>query len=203
MGDHQATALAVPVAHLRLAVLRRYFCDLLDDEVRARFEESLERIRGAGATIVDIDLAGTDYIAPVYLTIGCADAAAFHTPTLDEVPERYTVGVRLRLEAGRYLLAEDYSRALRGQEVLREAVDRALSSYDALVLPSLPIPAPVLGAQSLSLGGRTESVRSLMIRETQLFNLTGHPAIPFRAGPRRSACLAACNSPAGDARPRR
>ena len=182
MGDHQATGLAVPVAHLRLAVLRRYFCDLLDDEVRARFEESLERLRAAGATIVDTDLPGTEHIAPVYLTIGCADAAAFHAPTLDEMPERYTVPVRLRLEAGRYLLAEDYSRALKGREVLREAVDRALSSYDALVLPSLPIPAPLLGAQSVTLGGRTESVRNLMIRETQLFNLTGHPAISIPCG---------------------
>jgi aspartyl-tRNA(Asn)/glutamyl-tRNA(Gln) amidotransferase subunit A len=181
-GDYQAASPAAPVTPLRLAVLRGYFCDLLDDEVRARFEESLERLRGTGATIVDTDLAGTDYIAAVYLTIGCADAAAFHAPTLDGKPERYTVPVRLRLEAGRYLLAEDYSRALRGQEVLRETVDRALSSADALVLPTLPIPAPMLGAQSLTLGGRTESVRSLMIRETQLFNLTGHPAISIPCG---------------------
>ena len=37
------------------AVPRRYFCDLLDDEVRARFEEALERLRAAGARIDDID----------------------------------------------------------------------------------------------------------------------------------------------------
>jgi aspartyl-tRNA(Asn)/glutamyl-tRNA(Gln) amidotransferase subunit A len=181
LGDHQAVGLAAP-AHLRLAVLRRYFCDLLDDEVRRRFEESLERLRGAGATIVETDLSATELIAPVYTTIGVADAAAFHAPTLDEMPERYSVPVRLRLEAGRYLLAEDYSRALRGREVLREAVDRTLSDCDALVLPTLPIPAPMLGAQSLTIGGRTESVRNLMIRETQLFNLTGHPAISIPCG---------------------
>jgi aspartyl-tRNA(Asn)/glutamyl-tRNA(Gln) amidotransferase subunit A len=181
-GDHQATALAMPVAHLRLAVLRRYFCDLLDDEVRARFEESLERLRGAGATMVETDLSGAELIASVYMTIGVADAAAYHAPTLDEMPERYSVPVRLRLEAGRYLLAEDYTRALRGRAVLREAVDRMLSDCDALVLPTLPIPAPTLGAQSVTLGGRTESVRNLMIRETQLFNLTGHPAISIPCG---------------------
>jgi len=182
IGDHQATAPAVSVAHLRLAVLRSYFCDLLDDEVRARFEESLERLRGAGATIVEIDLPGTELIAPVYMTMGVADAAAYHAPTLDEMPERYSVPVRLRLEAGRYLLAEDYARALRGREILREAVDRTLPGYDALVLPTLPIPAPLFGAQSLTIGGRPESVRSLMIRETQLFNLTGHPAISIPCG---------------------
>ena len=182
LGDHRASGPVVPVAQWRLAVLRRYFCDLIDDEVRARFEEALELLRGAGATIVEADLSGTELIAPVYMTIGVADAAAFHAPTLDEMPERYSVPVRLRLEAGRYLLAEDYSRALRGREVLREAVDRTLSDCDALVLPTLPIPAPMLGAQSVTIGGRTESVRNLMIRETQLFNLTGHPAISIPCG---------------------
>ena len=121
---------------------------------------ALERLRDAGATIVETDIAGTEKIAPVYMTIGSADAAAYHTATLDEMPERYTVPVRLRLEAGRYLLAEDYLRALRGSEVLREAVDRTLSSCDALVLPTLPIPAPLLGAQSITIGGQTESVRN-------------------------------------------
>jgi aspartyl-tRNA(Asn)/glutamyl-tRNA(Gln) amidotransferase subunit A len=95
------------------------------------------------------------------MTLGSAEAAAYHTATLDEVPERYTVPVRLRLEAGRYLLAEDYARALRGREILREAVDRALSSCDALVLPTLPIPAPPLCAQTITIGGQTESVRGL------------------------------------------
>jgi len=38
---------------------------------------------------------------------------------LDTMPERYTKPVRLRLEMGRGILAEDYVRALAGREVLR------------------------------------------------------------------------------------
>jgi aspartyl-tRNA(Asn)/glutamyl-tRNA(Gln) amidotransferase subunit A len=61
-------------------------------------------------------------------------------------------------------------------------VDAALEGFDALVLPTLPIPAPLLGAQSMRLGRSTEPVRNLMLRETQLFNLTGHPAITLSCG---------------------
>jgi Asp-tRNA(Asn)/Glu-tRNA(Gln) amidotransferase A subunit family amidase len=62
------------------------------------------------------------------------------------------------------------------------AVDRALASVDALLLPSLPIPAPPLGAQSVDIEGRPEPVRAAMLRLTQLFNLSGHPAMSLPAG---------------------
>ncbi len=49
------------------------------------------------------------------------------------MPEKYTPTVRLRLEMGRYVLAEDYVRALAGREVLRREVDAALAQHDALL----------------------------------------------------------------------
>ena len=96
----------------------------------------------------DIDIHHAADIAPVYLLIVLADAAAYHAATLEAMPERYTPPVRLRLEMGRYVLAEDYVRALAGREVLRREVDAALAQHDALVLPTLPIPAPPIGANS-------------------------------------------------------
>src|SRR6266536_2105954 len=67
-GDAGAVPPApMPVSGLRLAVPRRYFCDLLDDEVRARFEEALARLRGAGAHVSDVDIHHASAIAPVYL----------------------------------------------------------------------------------------------------------------------------------------
>jgi aspartyl-tRNA(Asn)/glutamyl-tRNA(Gln) amidotransferase subunit A len=83
---------------------------------------------------------------------------------------------------GRYVLAEDYARAQRGREVLRAEVDRALANVDALVLPTLPIPAPPIGAATVEVAGKTESVRNMMLRLTQLFNVTGHPAISIPCG---------------------
>jgi len=183
LGDARSPLPApMPLHGLRLAVLRKYFCDRLDDEVRARFDEALARLRGAGVLIDEVEIGHAADIAPVYLHIVLSDAAAFHAATLDTMPERYTPAVRARLEMGRTVLAEDYVRALKGREVLRREVDAALGQHDALALPALPIPAPPLGATSVQVGGSSEPVRNAMLRLTQLFDVTGHPAISVPAG---------------------
>jgi aspartyl-tRNA(Asn)/glutamyl-tRNA(Gln) amidotransferase subunit A len=183
VGADQSSALApTPPSTLSLAVPRSYFCDLLDDEVRSRFDEAVERLASAGVRITDVSIQHASDIAPVYLHIVLSDAAAYHAATLEAMPDRYATGVRLRLEMGRYVLAEDYVRALAGREVLRREVDAVLANHDAIVLPTLPIPAPPIGAASVEVGSTREPVRNLMLRLTQLFNLTGHPAIALPCG---------------------
>jgi aspartyl-tRNA(Asn)/glutamyl-tRNA(Gln) amidotransferase subunit A len=178
LGEPRKTPPApVPVRGLRFGVPRKYFCDLLDDEVRARFEEALERLRSAGVAFDEIEIRNASDLATIYLHIVLSDAAAYHGATLESMPEKYTKNVRLRLEMGRYVLAEDYVRALAGRELLRREVDGALGAHDALILPTLPIPAPLIGADTVEIAGRTEPVRNVMLRLTQLFNVTGHPAI--------------------------
>jgi aspartyl-tRNA(Asn)/glutamyl-tRNA(Gln) amidotransferase subunit A len=71
---------------------------------------------------------------------------------------------------------------MEGREVLRREVDEALGDRDALILPTLPIAAPLIGAESVMVNAKEEPVRALMLRLTQLFNVTGHPAISMPWG---------------------
>jgi aspartyl-tRNA(Asn)/glutamyl-tRNA(Gln) amidotransferase subunit A len=167
---------------LRLGIPRGYLTDLLDDDVRARFDEAAAALRSAGATLADVSVPHASMTPAVYIHIHSSEGATFHARTLDSEPERYTPVVRRRLELGRYVLAQDYARAMEGRELLRREVDAALAGCDALVLPTLPIPAPPIGAETMPIGGREEPVRALMLRLTQLFNVTGHPAISIPCG---------------------
>jgi len=167
---------------VRLAIPRGYFFALLDPQVASSFDLACERLRNAGVILDDVDIPHASDIAPVYLHIVLAEAAAYHAKTLESRADEYTPQVRLRLEMGRYILAEDYVRALRGREILRREVNAALEGRHGLLLPSLAVPATKLGASTVRVGGSDEPVRNITLRLTQLFNVTGHPAITVPCG---------------------
>ena len=173
------------VVGLRLGKLTGYFLEHLDRDVRSRFEEALTRLHDSGATLIEASIPHAGEIASTYVNLVLPEAAAHHAKDLERRPEAYSPGVLARLQQGRQISMEDYTRAQRDRAVLRADVNAALSKCDALVLPTLPIPAPVIGATSVTVdsspvGG--EPLRPLMLRFTQLFNLTGHPAISLPCG---------------------
>ena len=167
---------------LRLGIPRGYLTDLLDGDVRVRFDEVAAALRSAGATIADVSIPHASMTPAVYMHIHASEGATYHARTLDSMPDRYTPVVRSRLEVGRYVLAQDYHRALEGRALLRREVEAALTGCDALILPTLPIAAPARGAESVLVNGAPEPVRALMLRQTQLFNVTGHPTISIPCG---------------------
>jgi len=171
-----------PLAEVRLGLPRAYFLELLDADVRARFEEAVSKFRDAGARVEDVDIPHAYSTPAVYRHIHGPEGAAYHAKLLDAMPEKYMPTVRERLEAGRLVPAVDYLGALSERELLRTEVDAALSGCDALVLPTLPIPAPRITADTVAINGAEEPVRPVMLRNTQLFNLTGHPAISLPCG---------------------
>ena len=159
-----------------------YFWERLDPEVRETLAGALETLRRAGHDVRTVAIEHAAQTADVYLHIVLPEASWYHAATIDTQADRYSPGVRLRLEMGRYILAEDYVRAMSLRHVLTRAVSRALRGCDALLLPTLPITAPPIGAAAVDVDGQKEPVRAAMLRLTQLFNITGHPAIALPAG---------------------
>jgi aspartyl-tRNA(Asn)/glutamyl-tRNA(Gln) amidotransferase subunit A len=167
---------------MRFGRFTGYLSDRLDADVDDRVRDTIALLQQKGATVVDVALPHADDMAAIYLHLVFGDAAEYHARTLRSRPQDYTKPVRLRLEMARYVLAEDYIRALRGKALIAREVDRALDGVDALVLPALAIPAPPIGAQTMPVKGGSDAVRTLMLRCTQPFNLSGHPAISIPCG---------------------
>jgi Asp-tRNA(Asn)/Glu-tRNA(Gln) amidotransferase A subunit family amidase len=163
---------------MMLGALAGYFTALLDGDVRRAFDSALARLRASGIAIESRAVQGSERIVDTYVNISLPEAAHYHAPTLDTRASDYQPAVRERLLKGRTISAVDYLAARDGREVLRRSVDAALERCDALVLPTLPIVAPKLGATEVTMdNGQTLLVRAAMLRLTQLFNITGHPAI--------------------------
>jgi aspartyl-tRNA(Asn)/glutamyl-tRNA(Gln) amidotransferase subunit A len=165
-------------ASMKLGLLRGYFDELLDNDVRSVFGDAIVRLRRCGFAIAERTVPGTESITATYVSISLAEAAHWHGPLLGTRASEYQPGVRARLAIGEKVLAVDYIEAFAARERLRRAVDAALDDCDALVLPTLAIIAPKLGDENVLMStGQQLPVRSAMLRLTQLFNITGHPAI--------------------------
>lgn len=162
-----------------------YFCERLAPEVRDALARTRDALARAGHEIRTVSIEHAARTADVYLHLVLPEASWHHASTIETHAASYSPGVRLRIEMGRYVLAEDYVRARFLQTVLTTAVDRALHECDVLLLPTLPIPPPPIGAAAVDVDGTPEPVRATMLRLTQLFNVTGHPAIALPAGTSR------------------
>lgn len=167
---------------LRFGMPAGYLFDRLDADVEQHILSAIEFLKGRGAMVKEVALPHANDIATVYLHLVLADAAEYHARTLESRPQDYTPNVRLRLQMARYVLAEDYIRALRGKAIIAAEVDRALQGVDALICPALSIPAPPIGAVTMPVRGGNDAVRTLMLRCTQPFNISGHPAISLPCG---------------------
>jgi aspartyl-tRNA(Asn)/glutamyl-tRNA(Gln) amidotransferase subunit A len=185
-GGRTAAAWPLPtrtsVAGLRVGVPRPYFYDILDTDVRASVAAALEALKDSGARLVEVDIPDATSTSPAYSLVSLPEASAYHAETVVSSPDRYTPNVRLRIESGRYLLGEDHVRAQRARLVLRAQVDAAWQTCDVLAVPTLPIAAPPIGAVTVDVEGQPQSVRAMMLRLTQLFNLTGHPVVSLPVG---------------------
>jgi aspartyl-tRNA(Asn)/glutamyl-tRNA(Gln) amidotransferase subunit A len=173
---------ATPLKGLRLGKLSGYFFDRLDADVERGVLDTIALLQQKGASVTEVAVPHAADMAAIYLHLVFGDAAEYHARTLVTRPQDYTTPVRLRLEMARYVLAEDYIRALRGKTLIAREIDAALDGVDVLVLPALSIPAPPLGAQTMPVKGGPDAVRSLMLRCSQPFNLSGHPAISIPCG---------------------
>jgi aspartyl-tRNA(Asn)/glutamyl-tRNA(Gln) amidotransferase subunit A len=181
-GNATSERTPAPLQGLRLGRLGGYFVKLLDEDVRRRYQEALERLRAAGASIVDVQIPSASEAPSIYVHVALPEAYAFHARTIASMPEKYSDGVAARLLMGRDVPAATYVEAQADRAALRTEVDAALRKCDALVLPTLPIPAPLLGEVNVRVNGKDEPVRPMMLRLTQVFNLTGHPALSLPCG---------------------
>jgi len=162
---------------LRLAVLGGYFGEPVDPVVRAAFEDALRVFADAGVVVSHRVFGDAAAITQTYVDLVLPEGAQWHGAWLDDRAALYSPTVRDRLLAGRAIPATSYIAARHRSVQMMLAVDALLDGVDALVLPTLPLVAQVSGTPDVTIEGVTMPVRAAMLKHTQLFNITGHPAI--------------------------
>jgi aspartyl-tRNA(Asn)/glutamyl-tRNA(Gln) amidotransferase subunit A len=196
-------ALTGDVTGVRVGVPRAFVSTGVDGDVRQAFEGALDALRGAGATLVDVELPHARYAIPVYYLVCTAEASSnlarydgvkygYRSPTAkhDSLKEMYSRSrdegfgpeVKRRIMLGTYVLSAGYYdafylKALQVRTLLRRDYDLAFERADVIAMPTSPTPP-------FRLGEKTGDPLQMYLADvfTVSANLAGLPGISVPCG---------------------
>lgn len=115
-------------------------------------------------------------------TILHCEATAYHYPMIQQSKSSYSPATRAHLEAGLQLTGVELLQAqIIRSDLLKHLTDTSIP-WDALVLPTLPVTAPVLDSKTQKFGGREVTTQDAMTWFCWLGNLAGLPCITLPIG---------------------
>ncbi|WP_287814578.1 amidase [Pseudomonas sp.] len=177
----QSDAEHAPVAGLRAGWIDVHSFGPADRLVTSSIKLQAQKLFGNLEVIQGIE----DMIMP--LRVAMADiqrreAYEVHAQRVAERPELFEAEVLERLRMSASVKEEAYVTALSARLELTAAITRYFDDFDVLVMPTLPITAPMLDQREVVIDGRMVSVRDAVLSLTSAWNITGLPAVSIPAG---------------------
>jgi aspartyl-tRNA(Asn)/glutamyl-tRNA(Gln) amidotransferase subunit A len=171
---------------LRLALPKELFFDVLPVDVHLAFEEAVRELQNKGATITEVSIPLLSETEEAGNHIAWPEAAHYHQQAgwFPAHSAEYGEDVRVRLEMGTRISATAYLKALetRDKFIQQFHVAMADAGVDALIAPTTPIVAPLIGEESTRIGDENHPTRAILLRLNRPANLAGIPAISVPCG---------------------
>lgn len=137
-----------PLPSMRLGALTTLVLKDLETVVASAYEQALDALRGAGATVEEIAIDSIAEIPALFKNggISLAEAYRFHRPMFDRAQAEYDPMVARRLRVGALITDAEYREMLRARAAMIEVVNAATRGFDALLMPTCPMVAPSIAS---------------------------------------------------------
>ncbi len=168
----------------KIGIPKQFFFDMIEPKVMEIFRTFVDRLNGCGITTVsNVDVEGTDKIFETWRPIRLAEAASIHNEWMVSRHQEYGEDVRTMLEMGLQITAVKYINALqKWRQEIKNAFLKAMSEFDAFLVPTTIIPAPFLDQKEIKIEEKTIEIYLSLNKLTTVFNITGLPALNIPAG---------------------
>jgi aspartyl-tRNA(Asn)/glutamyl-tRNA(Gln) amidotransferase subunit A len=161
------TDLKTGVAGLRLAVLPEAELGEIDPEVSRAFALALDVMRELGARIDTLRLPiSYKRLADLTGKLIAAEGYELHRDWIDRDDLPFDADVRDRIRWAKTLSAADYIRIMADRRRMQREMERTLRDFDALLIPTTPLPAVPLAEVD-----QNKSTMSLLTRPVNLLEL--------------------------------
>ena len=132
-------------------------------------------LEGAGLVVPSVEVTQVESYFSAWETILHCEATAYHRQRLSGYSTGFSPITRAHLEAGNQLTAQELLDAQGIRTHFTELLLRSLGVWDALVLPTLPVVAPLVGEDWQEFGGRRVTTQDSMTWFCWIGNLAGLP----------------------------
>ncbi len=161
-----------PLSALRFGIVRTLMLDSLEPIVARAFERALACLREAGARVEEIELPQIHELAHLQAQGGfaAAEAWAWHRQRLSTRESAYDPRVAMRIKRGAAISAADYLDLHQARGRWIAGVGQALSGFDAMLSPTVPMVAPAI-APLIDSDERFFAVNGLLLRNPSVVNM--------------------------------
>jgi aspartyl-tRNA(Asn)/glutamyl-tRNA(Gln) amidotransferase subunit A len=166
----------------RVGIPLEFFFDLIDSRVMHTIEKFVDRLQGCGISTSPVHVEQTDKIFDSWRAVRLGESAAIHEQWIKTRREEYGQNVVVMLEKGMEVTAVEYINAHKSRMEIKTAFLKAMTDYDALLVPTTIIPAPLLDDTTVKINEDTIEVYQALSRLTTVFDITGLPAMNVPAG---------------------
>lgn len=185
---------------VKIGVPKEYFVDGMNENVKAIMMDALEKLKEAGAELVDVSLPHTKYALPTYYILAPAEASSnlarfdgirygyrsknakdFNDLYVKSRSEGFGSEVKRRIMIGTYVLSAGFydayfKKAQKARALIKADFDKAFETVDMIFTPVAPTPAFSLDAVKTPLELYLEDIFTLSA------NLAGVPGLSIPAG---------------------
>jgi aspartyl-tRNA(Asn)/glutamyl-tRNA(Gln) amidotransferase subunit A len=175
------TDLGRDVDGLRIGVVEELFARA-QPEVAAASEAAIAELARHGARVERADVPQLAEAGTIQQLLMLPEAASVHLPWLRTRPADYGPDVRARLLAGLCLPATAYATGVRLRARYVEGVRGVFRRFDLLAAPAMPVVAPRIGEEEVTLRGETMPYRLALIPFNSPWSLAGLPAASLPCG---------------------